>query len=146
MIHINANFTEAQGQASDHDPVLVQIDLADEEEPTPIIAEKFYNYNDFKIGKLVINKPSVSVTINGDSEIKNGVGFRGEYAEFHGDGFKNTTITLEPKKAGAIIDFKGTEVAKVIIDGTNVSEIRGSENVKAFEYKNGASEETIKFN
>ena len=29
MIHINANFTEAQGQASDHDPVLVQIDLAD---------------------------------------------------------------------------------------------------------------------
>ena len=28
MIHINANFTEAQGQASDHDPVLVQIDFA----------------------------------------------------------------------------------------------------------------------
>ena len=27
MLHINANFTEAQGQASDHDPVLVQIDF-----------------------------------------------------------------------------------------------------------------------
>ena len=27
LIHINANFTEAQGRASDHDPVLVQIDL-----------------------------------------------------------------------------------------------------------------------
>ncbi|WP_428907991.1 5'-nucleotidase C-terminal domain-containing protein [Niallia sp. Krafla_26] len=30
MIHINANFTEEQGQASDHDPVLVQIDLGDD--------------------------------------------------------------------------------------------------------------------
>jgi LPXTG-motif cell wall-anchored protein len=29
MIHINANFTEAQGQASDHDPVLVQVDFPD---------------------------------------------------------------------------------------------------------------------
>jgi 2',3'-cyclic-nucleotide 2'-phosphodiesterase / 3'-nucleotidase / 5'-nucleotidase len=29
MLHINANFTEAQGQASDHDPVLVQIDFPD---------------------------------------------------------------------------------------------------------------------
>ena len=146
IVHINSSFMEEHGRASDHDPVLVQIDLADEEEPTPITAEKVYNYNNFKIGKLVINKPSVSVTINGDSEIKNGVVFRGEYAEFHGDGFKNTTMTLDPEKAGAIIDFKGTEVAKVIIDGTNVSEIRGDENVKAFEYKNGASEETIKFN
>ena len=29
MIHINANFTEEQGQASDHDPVLVQLDFPD---------------------------------------------------------------------------------------------------------------------
>ena len=27
MIHINANYTEDQGRASDHDPVLVQIDV-----------------------------------------------------------------------------------------------------------------------
>ena len=85
---------------------------SNEEEPTPITAEKVYNYNNLKIGKLVINKPSVSVTINGDSKIKNGVVFRGEYAEFHGDGFQNTTITLEPKKAGAIIDFKATKLQK----------------------------------
>ena len=32
MIHINANFTEEQGRASDHDPVLVQIDLGTSEE------------------------------------------------------------------------------------------------------------------
>jgi LPXTG-motif cell wall-anchored protein len=29
MIHINANFTEAQGQASDHDPLLIQVDFPD---------------------------------------------------------------------------------------------------------------------
>ncbi|KAB7667695.1 5'-nucleotidase C-terminal domain-containing protein [Bacillus sp. B1-b2] len=29
MIHLNANFTEATGQASDHDPVLIQVDLPD---------------------------------------------------------------------------------------------------------------------
>ena len=34
MIHINANFTEDQGQASDHDPVLVQIDVLGAEEET----------------------------------------------------------------------------------------------------------------
>ncbi|WP_176474070.1 5'-nucleotidase C-terminal domain-containing protein [Niallia circulans] len=28
MIHINANFTEATGQASDHDPVMIQLDLS----------------------------------------------------------------------------------------------------------------------
>jgi hypothetical protein len=37
-------------------------------------------------------------------------------------------------------------VAKVIIDRENVSEIRGSENVKGFVFKNGASEEAIIFN
>ena len=34
MIHINANYTEDQGRASDHDPVLVQIDVLGAEEET----------------------------------------------------------------------------------------------------------------
>ena len=43
-------------------------------------------------------------------------------------------------------DFKGAEVAKMIINGENISEIRGSENVKDFVFKNGASEKIIIFN
>ncbi|MDQ0231786.1 5'-nucleotidase C-terminal domain-containing protein [Metabacillus malikii] len=31
MIHINANYTEAQGRASDHDPVMIQVDLTSKE-------------------------------------------------------------------------------------------------------------------
>ena len=78
----------------------------------------------------MIHDPSVSVTLDAESKIKNGVVFTGEYAEFHGDGFANTTVTIKPKKdAGAIIDFKGTKVKKVIIEGSNV-EIRGDENVQ----------------
>ena len=34
---------------------------------------------------------------------------------------------------------------KVIIDGTNVKEIRGAENIQAIEYIKGATAEQIKF-
>ena len=56
--------------------------------PEPIIPEKTLEYKDYKTGKLMIHDPSVSITLDAKSEIKNGVVFTGEYAEFHGDGFK----------------------------------------------------------
>ncbi len=40
ILHINADFTDMAGRASDHDPVMVQIDLAGEEIVMPITAEK----------------------------------------------------------------------------------------------------------
>ena len=123
--------------ASDHDPVMVQIDLAKEDTVTPITAEKNVNIENFKTKKLTINKPSVSVTMDKDSIITEGIFFTGHYAEFRGAGFATHTITLQPETPGAIIDFKGTNVQKVIIiDRTNVKEIRGAENVQVIEYKN----------
>ena len=60
--------------------------------------------------------------------------FKGEYAEFHGEGFANTPLQIKPKKAAAtIIDLKGTKVKEVIIEGSNV-EIRGDENVQVTTY------------
>ncbi|MEK3978686.1 endonuclease [Psychrobacillus sp. FSL K6-2836] len=142
MIHINANFTEAQGRASDHDPVLVQIDLAAAED----VALKTYNIKNLKTKKLTLSKPSVSVTLDDQSVITDGIVFTGaKYAEFRGAGFANTTVTLKPSEANAIIDFKGTNVQKVIIDGTNIKEIRGAENIQAIEYLDGASEKTVSF-
>ena len=70
--------------------------------------------------------------------------FTGEYAEFHGDGFEETAVIIKPKKAGAIIDFKGTVMSKVIIEGNKVSEIRGAENILDIEYVKGANPEAIK--
>ncbi|KAB2332575.1 endonuclease [Bacillus mesophilum] len=151
ILHINADFTDMAGRASDHDPVMVQIDLKnqDEEQPglEPIEAEKEYNFKNFKTSKLTITKPSVSLTLDAASVIKNGIFFTGEYAEFHGEGFQTNDVTINPAKAGAIVDFKGNGVQKLIIDGTNVSEIRGADNldIESIEYINGADPEQIDF-
>ena len=106
MIHINANYLESQGRASDHDPVLVQIDLKGKEEVvTPITPEKLYDLKNYKTNKLTITKPSISLTLGENTTITNGVLFTGDYAEFHGEGFANKTLTIRPLKADAIIDF-----------------------------------------
>lgn len=147
LIHINANFTEAQGRASDHDPVLVQIDLkaGKEEAPTPILPENEYNFNNYKTGKLIMNRSSISLTLGENTDIKNGIAVFSEYAEFHGIGFANKTVTISPKKANAIIDFKGTIIAKIIIEGKNVKEIRNLPTGATIVYTKGASAEKIEF-
>ncbi|TQR18251.1 lamin tail domain-containing protein [Psychrobacillus soli] len=117
----------------------------DDDNVEPITPQKSYDFKNYHTDKLVIHKPSVSITVDIASTINNGVVFTGEYAEFHGAGFVDKTITIKPKKAGAIIDFKGIEVQKVVISGTNVKEIRGSEKV-TIEYDDGASAENIIFN
>ena len=98
------------GRASDHDPVIVQIDLAGKDVVVPIIAEKIYNIKNLKTKKLTIGKPSVSVTLDDTSVITEGIVFTGAYAEFHGVGFANTAVTIKPVESGAIIDFKGTKM------------------------------------
>lgn len=147
LIHMNANFTEAQGRASDHDPVLVQIDLkaGNEEVPTPIIPENVYNFDNYKTGKLIMNRESISLTLGKNTNIKNGIVVFSEYAEFHGEGFADKTVTISPKKGNAIIDFKGTQIGKIIIEGKNVKEIRNLPTEANITYTKGASEEEIEF-
>ena len=112
----------------------INMDDGDEDNVEPITPEKTYDLKNYKTGKLMIHDPSVSVSLDAASNIKNGVVFTGEYAEFHGEGFANTTVEIKPKKdAAAVIDFKGTKVKEVIIEGSNV-EIRGDENVQVITY------------
>jgi len=147
LIHINANFTEARGRASDHDPVLVQIDLkaGNVEIPTPIIPENVYNFDNYKTGKLIMNRPSISLTLGKNTNIKNGIAVFSEYAEFHGEGFADKTVTISPKKGNAIIDFKGTKIGEIIIEGKNVKEIRNLPDGATITYTKGASAEQIEF-
>ena len=63
------------------------MDGGDEDNVEPIIPEKIYDYKNYKTGKLMIHDQSVSVTLDAASDIKNGVVFTGDYAEFHGEGF-----------------------------------------------------------
>lgn len=115
-----------------------------EESPEQITAEKTYTIKNLKTKKLTISKSNVSVTLDEQSVITDGIVFTGaEYAEFLGAGFGNTVVTIKPSEADTIIDFKGTNVKKVIIDGIHVKEIRGAENIQEIEYINGASEELI---
>ena len=82
----------------------------------------------------MIHDSSISVSLDAKSQIKNGVVFTGNYAEFHGEGFANITVEIKPKKdVATIIDFKGTIVKEVIIEGSNV-EIRGDENIQKIIY------------
>lgn len=144
ILHINADFTDMAGRASDHDPVMVQIDLkASGDEETPISEQREYNITDLSTTKLIFNKENVKVNLDGESVIKNGVFFHGQYVELSGEGFAENSVTIKPEKAGAIIDLKGTKVKELIIDGTNVKEIRGAENA-TIKYENGASKEQIK--
>ena len=48
----------------------------------------------------------MSITLDDSAEVRKGIVFTGEYAEFHGNGFHDTTLTIKPKKDGAILDFK----------------------------------------
>ncbi|MED3802365.1 endonuclease [Lysinibacillus xylanilyticus] len=146
ILHINADFTDMAGRASDHDPVMVQLDV---NKPTvePIQPEIVYDYKNFKKNKLTINKPSVAVHLDAQSVITKGVFLKGAYAELHGEGFKTTDVILSPAKAGMIIDLKSTTVKSLTIEGAKVSEIRGAENLdlKSIIYTKGAAPEQIKF-
>lgn len=143
ILHINADFTDMAGRASDHDPVMVQIDLkASGDEETPISEQRVYSIADLSTTKLIFNKENVKVDLDGDSVIANGIFFYGQYVELSGEGFAENSVTIKPEKAGAIIDLKGTKVKELIIDGTNVKEIRGAENA-TIKYENGASKEQI---
>lgn len=144
ILHINADFTDMAGRASDHDPVMVQIDLSAAEGEEPVKAEKVYKFTNYKTKKLTITKPSVELHLDGNSHIEEGIVINSHYSELHGEGFKTTTVTVKPDQADSIIDLKGTELKKLIVDGTNVTEIRGAENIQEIEYLNGASAENIK--
>lgn len=147
ILHINADFTDMAGRASDHDPVMVQIDLKNDSSVEPIQAEKVYNFKIFKTDNLTITKPSVAVHLDAQSVITKGILFKGNYAELHGEGFKTTDVTINPENAGAIIDLKGNAMKSITIDGSNVSEIRGADNIdiQSIKYINGAVPEKIKF-
>lgn len=144
ILHINADFTDMAGRASDHDPVMVQVDLTATDTEESVKAEKVYNFTNFKTKKLTITKPSVELHLDGNSQITEGIVINSQYSELHGEGFKNTIVTVKPNQAEAVIDLKGTTLKKLIIDGTNVTEIKGAENIQEIEYINGASADEIK--
>ncbi|QPQ37340.1 endonuclease [Lysinibacillus sp. JNUCC-52] len=147
ILHINADFTDMAGRASDHDPVMVQVDLKKGSTVEPIVPEITYYYENFKKNILNITKPSVALHLDAASHITKGVHLKGKYVELHGEGFKTTDVIITPNHPGSIVDLKGNTFKKITIEGKNVSEIRGADNIdfKLIELTKGATLESIKF-
>lgn len=147
IVHINSGFMEVQGRASDHDPVMIQIDLTksgEEDGEEAVDFDKVYDYKGLSKKQLTIPQSKVWIQLDTKSRV-NEAWFKGQYVEVQGEGFQYTTLRFEPKKAGAILDLNNTDVKKIIIDGKNTSEIRGAKSDQIFEYINGAKKENIKF-
>lgn len=148
ILHINADFTDMAGRASDHDPVMVQLDLSDKSDE--VVPEKTYNLVNIREKELTFSEPSISVNFESGKITKGIIITSSKYAELQGagftsKGFNGSSVTIKPKEPGAVINFSGLPLGKVIIDGPNVKVIRGAENIKKIHYKNGANPESIQF-
>ncbi|MEG0471950.1 MAG: endonuclease [Solibacillus sp.] len=145
ILHINADFTDMAGRASDHDPILVQIGLDSPIVWEPMPIGKEYNLINEKKKQVVIAEPSVSVYMNAKTMLKDGIYLKGDYAELTGEGFKTNRVILQPKKNGIRVDLKDTTVGHITVEGPNKVAIKGAENIQKIDYVEGASPDNIVF-
>mgnify|MGYP002741056615 CR=1 FL=1 len=93
-VHINASFMEEHGRASDHDPVVVQIDFSKKEvSTTPETSPASTPTTEVK--PVSENKPSEDVASNPNQEVANSKEVKEERAE---QGSKVTTEQVKSKK------------------------------------------------
>ncbi|MGG0669633.1 endonuclease [Lederbergia citrisecunda] len=145
ILHINADFTDMAGRASDHDPVMVQIGFEAPVIWEPVPIKKFYNLVNEHKKQLMIAEPSVAVYMDAQSSLKDGMYLKGDYAELTGEGFKTNTVILQPKKKGLIVHIKDAEMGHIIIEGSHPLEIRGAENIKRIDFVKGADPSGVIF-
>ncbi|OZS78326.1 hypothetical protein CF394_06085 [Tetzosporium hominis] len=150
ILHVNANKMEQHGRASDHDPVMVQIDFTKEVVPPPppvkpITYSRYVTYENQKVNKINITDSNVHVTIGENVVSKFGVNVLSQVAGVSGPGLVDKTVSLKPNKPGALYDFEGAEIQEVIIMSRYKMEIRNAHNVKKFTYVKTAKAENIDF-
>lgn len=150
MLHINADYTDMAGRASDHDPILVQLALKTKSDPDPfewekVPVNKYYFLLNYKKPSLTVDAKGSSVTMDYRSRVTNGITLTGQYAILSGLGFANNKLILKPTEKGLTVDTKWTVQGNVVVDGTNPLRIFGAENVMKISYVNGASAENVEF-
>ena len=77
ILHINADFTDMAGRASDHDPVMVQIGFEAPVVWEPVPIKKVYNLINEHKKQVMIAEPSVSVYMDAQSSLKDGMYLKG---------------------------------------------------------------------
>lgn len=149
ILHINADFTDMAGRASDHDPVLIQTTLKKSDEDDQEIEDeskynKVYDLVGFNKKKLVIGPDNTLIKMDETSSITDGIYLK-KNATLKGEGLKNTKVVISSSKKGAIVDFTGTEVKEVVIQKDKIQEIRGAENVQKWNLGKKVDPSHIKF-
>lgn len=119
-LHINADYSSVSGKrASDHDPVIVQLDL---QNVVNMPALTPFTLNGKQTGKLIITKPNQHVHVSDGFTIKNGIVVKGNKDGMHvrlTGALSTQTVTLEAKfDAPFVVDFANTAVKEVIVTGT----------------------------
>ncbi|WP_167578686.1 chitobiase/beta-hexosaminidase C-terminal domain-containing protein [Jeotgalibacillus proteolyticus] len=143
IVHINSDFMEAHGRASDHDPLLAQIDLREAAQPEePGEEQKVIDLADYKDKKLNIFEDNVHIVASEKVKVKE-LSIRGTNVTFSGKGFKDIDVSLHPKKAGGEYDFTGETIKFVEVKHKNVSLLKGAENIKEIEVKGSAKKADI---
>ncbi|MBM7706953.1 putative extracellular nuclease/endonuclease I [Chryseomicrobium aureum] len=147
ILHINANKMEEHGRASDHDPVLIQVDFTKEVIPPvpPLVYDRYLRYENTKTGKLVVATPNTHVTIGENVRINNGIEVKSQVAGITGSGLEDRTVLLNPNKSNAQYDLEGTVIKEIVISGKEKIELRNAFNVGKISYTKGASEQNITF-
>lgn len=120
-------------------------EVEEEVPPSPLTAEKGYTFNNLTTNKIVLTKPSISLTLGENTNISNGVLFTGNFAEFNGNGFANTSVWINPLSSNAVIDFNNTIIKEITIDGNNVKQIHALHADAEIDYIKGASKEDIQY-
>ncbi|TFE01659.1 chitobiase/beta-hexosaminidase C-terminal domain-containing protein [Jeotgalibacillus salarius] len=137
IVHINSDFMEVHGRASDHDPLLAQVNLTGEAEEEPQPEEKVINLADFKQKKVNIFEDNVRIVAEEGTKVEK-VMVRGSNVSFEGEALADIEVTLHAKEAGAEYDFEGNEVKSVIVQHKNVETINGAENIQKLKLRGTA--------
>lgn len=96
-----------------------------------------------KDNMIIIDQENAEVEINKSPHMKEGI-FVKTSASIKGEGLRNNTVTISATKEGAIVNLNGERVQHVIVDNSNVKEIKGAENVRKWTIQDGVDVADLK--
>ncbi|MCP3760817.1 DUF6359 domain-containing protein [Domibacillus sp. A3M-37] len=124
IAHMNSQFMEEHGRASDHDPVVIRTTFADD-----VVEEDIVYVPALKKKQFVVAKPGIHLEFDKGARFSKGIVVK-HSATLQGAGLKHNTVIISTPQKGQVIDLRGAEVKEVQIDTKQEVEIIGVQNVK----------------
>ena len=96
-----------------------------------------------KDNQIVIDQENAEVDIEKTPRLKEGI-LVTTSASIKGEGLKNNVVIISPIKEDTVVNLNGERVQQVIIDNSNIKEIRGAENVRKWTVQDGVDVTELK--